>query len=90
MGHFATNYADKIGDSNQSILESDLAELKARLMTAETVADKAEALMRTAELIEKDKVSVVSFHPHMFNALAEAIEARKNAGFGPQDVGLCV
>lgn len=67
----------KTSDSNQHILESDLAELKMRVMLAETVADKAAALMRTAGLIEKDKVSVVSFHPDMFNELADAIKARE-------------
>lgn len=77
MGTWATNYADKKGDSNQRILESDLAELRRRLELAEAVADKAEALMRTAGLIETDKVSVLSFHPHMFNALREAIEVRE-------------
>ena len=73
---YAEKYRQEHGDSNQHIRESDLAELKARVMLAETVADKAAALMRTAGLIEKDKVSVVSFHPHIFNELADAIKAR--------------
>ena len=74
---FAEKYRQEHGDSNQHIRESDLEELRARMVLAEAVADKATALMRTAGVIKKDKVSVVSFHPHMFNALADAIKARE-------------
>lgn len=75
---YAEKYRQKHGDSNQRIRESDLAELKARVTLSEAVADKAAALMRTAGVIEKDKISAVSFHPHMFNELADAIAARQD------------
>jgi len=76
MSSYATRYADRIGDSNQSILESDLAEMKARVLLAEDVAEKARGLIETARLALKDKISVVSFKAVEFNDLIEAIEKR--------------
>ena len=83
MPDYATRYRQTHGDSNQHITEADLAELKARVTMAETIAERAAALIKTTKIALREYVSVVSFQAAAYNDLIDALAARETV-IGPQ------